>query len=135
MRGFSCQHTITVELSRGNERLSLELFALPPGWRAALRSAYPPPMVYERNKAPQPDPARTGEWWEAFTRLSIGKALEPSGILDTKIEGINASDWQRVDRELSAEFAAANLTDGDLATLAEAIRREFLEADGNGTGN
>ena len=116
MKGFNNRPQVVVTLTRGDDLLELTLHTLPPGWATMVRSAFKPPIENNSGKITyrRDDP----EWNDLYGLLVIGKALEPSGVLDTVVAGPR---WEKVAHQLRDEFTAAGLTDGDLVKLAKAL--------------
>ena len=126
MQGFSAQHTVDVTLSRGDDRITFTLYALPPGFRTWLRGAFPPPKLYERGKAPVADDDKHAEWGDRYLILLLGKALEPGNVLTTPVIGKNVAEWLETAKALLEEFRVANLTDGDLQAMRSAMTEAFF---------
>jgi len=116
VKGFSKLPTKSVTLTRGDESVILEMTALPPGWGAMVRSAMKPPQEFVSGKPVRQygDP----EYNDLFGMLVIGKTLQPSGILSTKI----GAPWRQCAEKLRDEFIEAGLTSGDLERLAHELK-------------
>lgn len=115
MKGFSRRPSTEITLKRGDESLTLQLHALPPGWAATVRSAFRPPVENDSGKITYRD--NDPEYNDLYGYLVVGKALEPSGALETRL----AAPWDAAARALRAEFADAGLTSGDLVKMMSTI--------------
>lgn len=132
MQGFSAQHSVPVTLTRGEETITLTLFALPPGFRAWLRSDYPAPRVHGHQDAKgTTDETQFSVWASRLTVIMLGKCLEPEAGLKTKVDAKTPADWVKVATALLEEFREAHLTDLDLMQMAKVMKDEFLDFPGN----
>ena len=136
MKGFSTPKTCQLEIKRGEESVTFDLQALPPGWAAWLRGQFPKPVIYKSGK-PEPDPVRGACYDDWLVYIQIAKALESSGVLTAQAPNKpSAAAFEEYAKALEAEFRAANFTDSELLKVGLAVQKmNYSLADVEVEGN
>jgi hypothetical protein len=140
MRGFQQQATASITLTRGDESIELTVHAVPPGFKSWLRARFAPPMIHvgggKGPTTPQADPSKKAEYDDLFGLLIMAKGLEPSGVLEHKIDwskSRSSQDWRAEAQAILDECHAAHLTDHDVNEIlfkTLTVGKEDIEARG-----
>jgi hypothetical protein len=111
MQGFSRRPSITVNLTHGDESLSVRLVAPPLGYFSTLGMLLPEPA--EAAKQPRRN--------QRLLFLALAMAMGDQLSATSPAAGAGAGEWEAYADSVGAELDAAGLVDGDLARLEAAV--------------
>ena len=112
---FTAPNSKTITLTKGDEAVELTIHALPPGYGPMLRSSMAPPNRFLNGK-PTPN-YNDPQYNDLYGMLLVAKALEPSGVMETKLKG----PWTATAEAVREEFRASGFTDGDLGLIIDEV--------------
>lgn len=98
----------------------LRVEALPAGFFAWLRAAYPPPGAFANGKPAVPDEGALADYNDRFNLIVLAKALEADGCLETPWPAKDAGRpaWHAFGGAIREEFQVACYSEGDVQQLA-----------------
>lgn len=119
MIGFSGKPYVLVELTRGDEVVSLRVHPRPIGYHDLITAAMPEP-VKAVNQTTVP-PALTAQWSARVSFLMIAKALGDQLAATAPPAGSPPAAWAAYADAVRAELEAANFVEGDLLAILGAM--------------
>lgn len=127
---FSAPTTSKISVSRtveggGVETVDFSVNTLPAGWMECLRAQFDIPTPHVDGKPVDPQPGAVAEYRNQLAALTIAKALEESGELDTRLpqRTVTRHVWAQTANKVLEEFTAAGYTTAEMAYLhAEVVK-------------
>lgn len=120
MIGFSGKPYVLVELTRGDEVVSLRVHPRPIGYHDLITAAMPGPTK-PINEGAVISPALTAQWSARVSFLMIAKALGDQLAATAPPAGSPPAAWAAYADAVRAELEAANFVEGDLLAILGAM--------------
>lgn len=120
MKGFSGYASTVVTLSRGDESHSFTMRALPWGYADLISEVMPAPKAPINGLVP---PALQSKWSTRRIMVLLAKSLGDAIEAQAPDKGAGAAKWEAYGDAIEAEFIAANLVEGDLQVMLDAMQK------------